>query len=694
LLKNLTIVALVLVVLLVGLLVRDHMSLPSKTLTIFYTSNLRGQLSPFTTTIGDRQGLKVGGLAFIKGTMNDLLRKYRLNSKHVLLLDTGDALFGSAEGSLTYGEAPFQLMVKTGYDALAVGNMEFEYGLETLRKFAATGQLPLLACNYRDLKAPLGNTFLPGKVIEKEGSKIGVIGLGHELLERNTRRENLLELEITDMKTAVQKTAAVLRNEGADLIILISHHPELDDRRDLPRLFPDVDLIIGDLIAPMYASRQQKPVVCPTPQSRGAGLGLIRIPFANGKWDLEKTLRTTLVVDAGAVSPEPTLVAEISKIEAQVDTLLERVLAHSTGDFKRAYDAESSIGHFVTTCLRQIAGTQIAFQNSGGIKMAFPEGAISLRDLYEMLPFENAIVRVNLFGWQIENLVENSLARKGSFLQSSGLNCTYSSQNPEGFRIIQIADDQGPLEWNKSYSVAVSDFMFENRLNWPELAQGTGMSVVGLMRESLKDHLQSVATVSPTLEADYQDVRDFDQTLSIQALSVELASLSKPVTHHESFDSEFGRLVADALRTETDSDFAFIQQGIIRAEMDTIDSLTPSRLVTEIPGYTGVQTIHLPGNSVKTLIDRAVASGSWCCFSGFSLELNNGVVTKILPWEGEFQPEKWYKIAVPHSFPLVVEGKYDFSAEKPQLLFSDLRRVLLQAVRKCGGQVELRRAVY
>lgn len=693
-LKNLTTLAAVLVALLVALLVRDHLNLPTKTLTIFYTTNLRGQLNPFEGTIEDRRNLKVGGLAFIRGKMDEILKTYRLDPEHVLLLDTGDALFGSAEGSLTFGEAPFNLMVKTGYDAMAVGNMEFEYGLETLRKFSATDKLALLACNYRDVKAPLGNTFLPGKLIEKKGSKIGVIGLGHADLARNTRQEHLLELEITDMKTSVQKTASVLRSQGADLIILLSHHPGLDDRNNLSELFPDADLIIGDLISPFHASSRKRPLVCPTPYSRGAGLGLVRIPYAGGQWNLKKALRKVFIVDSSTITPDKGLSAEIGEIEAQVDTLLEKVLAEANADFEKSYDSESTIGNLLTDFMRKTASAQIGLLNSGGIKMAFPQGTISLRDLFEMLPFENSIVRVELSGWELENLIEGSLSGKGSFLQASGIHCTYSSKNPTGFRVIQTSVGDEPLEFEKRYTVAVSDFMYETHLNWPELSLGSKVSVFGLMREGLRDYLEKIGSITPDLNSRFEDVRDIDETLSLQALEIDLGPLSKPITHENSMNSEFGRMLAESLRSQTDSDFAFVQKDVVRDGMIDIDSLTPSRVVTEIPKYIGVKTIPLPGVVVNKIIQAGLASDSWNYFSGFSLELKDGKVSKIFPWEGDFNPQKIYKVAFPQDFPMKEEGFYNLNGFKGKSIFSDLRRVFLRALRRAGGPLEIRRAVY
>ena len=187
--KNLSIVAVLMMCLLAGLIISDYLKLPSKELVIFYTSNLRGQIKPFSGIVLDHKYDQAGGLAFIKGYIERMSKAFNFKPENTLLLDTGDALFGTAEATLTMGDVPLRLMAKAGYDAMAIGNMEFEYGFDALKGFINSNLVPMLACNYRDVSAPVSETFKPGIIVEKAGTKIGIIGLGHAELARNTRQE-------------------------------------------------------------------------------------------------------------------------------------------------------------------------------------------------------------------------------------------------------------------------------------------------------------------------------------------------------------------------------------------------------------------------------------------------------------------------------------------------------------------------
>jgi 2',3'-cyclic-nucleotide 2'-phosphodiesterase (5'-nucleotidase family) len=691
--RQLTIVAVVLIVTLFGLLINDHFRQPSKHLVIFYTSNLRGQVKPFPGTVLDRQYDKAGGLAFIRGFIQATIETYNIKPESTLLLDTGDALFGSPEASLSMGEVPYTLMVKAGYDAMAVGNMEFEFGIETLRAFAQKGQLPLLACNFRDVRAPLGPTFLPGKLLQKGDVKVGIIGLGHGNLGRNTRAENILDVEISDMRSAVAKAASSLKFQGAHIIVMLSHHPELDTIDNLAETFPDVDIIIGDMIGPPPMP-QRRPLLCQTAPARGGGVGMIKIAYAGSGWNIEQAFQRLFPIDATRVEPDPLLVGEISRVEAKIDALLEEPIALATGEFPRAYGEESPVGNLIADSMATTAGTDVALLNSGGIKINLASGVIRLRTLYDLLPFENAIVKVILPGWQLENLLEESLSGKGSFLQAAGIRAIYSSSNPPGFRLIQIDVNDEPLEFDRLYSVAVTDFMANNHLGWPELSTATGPTIVGLLRESFKSFLRTKKSVGPELARRFNDFQESDETLRIQALGFELITLAEPVAHEMNLESRYGRLLADVLRVETDADFALVPASMIRILQEPLKVVTPARVLSDFMHYDGVRTMALEGEIVQRMIEASLATGGTpLCFSGFSIELKDGRLARIYPWQGDFDKGKTYRVTLPDRFITSVDGFFDIGGRKFQRAFSDIRRTFINGLRRREGKVDLRRAL-
>jgi 2',3'-cyclic-nucleotide 2'-phosphodiesterase (5'-nucleotidase family) len=680
--------------LLIGLIAKDHYSIPTRNLVIFYTSNLRGQIKPFNGTVIDRHYEKAGGLAFIRGFIKNSGQIFNYKPENSILLDTGDALFGTAEASLTMGEVPLTLMGKAGYDAMAIGNLEFEYGFDRLKFFVNTRHVPMLGCNYRDLTAPLGETFKPGMILEKGGVKVGIIGLGHGDLARNTRSDNIVNLEISDIRTSVQNTATLLKNQGAELIILLSHHPELGEIDYPEKVFPDVDIIIGDLIGPGH-SLKARPMICQTAPQRGGGIGMIKISHVGGKWDLDRGFQRIFPIDADKILPDVELAAEISRVESKIDILLDEVITHSRGDFNRAYSEESAAGNLIADSMRSISKTDVALQNSGGIKASLKAGPVTLRSLYDMLPFENNLVTLDLKGWQLENLIEESLAGNSGFLQASGITCTYSSSNPPGFRIIQIDIGDEPLEFANSYSVTVNDFMAANDLDWPELKHAGNKKVLGLMRENFEKFLRNQQEIIPPDTRRFNDFEELDETLRIQSLSFELAELPEAITHDGTFNSQYLSLLAEVIRLETKADFSIVPLSILINTREKLKTITPARVLSDFSTSEGVKVIEMEGKVLEQVLKAAVSSSATpTTFSGLSIELHEDKKIQIFPWGGNFMPENIYKVAVPVNFPMKIEGFYDLSSLKSEKFFNDIRRCFINGLRRRNGKVETKRAIF
>ena len=692
--RNLAIVAILMIALLAGLIIHDHYSIPTRNLVIFYTSNLRGQIKPFTGTVMDRQYDKAGGLAFIKGFIENSAEIFSYNPDHILLLDTGDALFGTAEASLSMGEIPLTLMGKAGYDAMVIGNMEFEFGLDRLKYFISSGNLPMLACNFRDLTAPVGETFKPGLIIEKNGVKIGVIGLGHGDLARNTRPDNIINLEIADLQTSVQESANFLKSQGAELIILVSHHPGLGELENPGRLFPDIDIIIGDMIgAP--TSFDARPMICQTAPNRGGGIGMIKVSHIGGKWDLARGFQRLFAIDSSKITPDTELAAEISRVEAKIDSLLDEVITSSKGLFNRSFSEESTVGNLITDFMLSKSGAQIAMQNSGGIKATISEGPVTLRTLYDMLPFENNLVTVEMEGWELENIIEESLSGKTGFLQAAGLNCTYSSSNPPGFRIIQIDVNDEPLEFNSKYKVCVNDFMAANEHDWPEIRHAANHEILGLMREGLVEWLRTKPELIPEDSRRFTDFEELDETLRTQALTYDLASLTKEISHENSMNSEYARLVAEIIRLETDADFGLIPLSLLVNTREPLKVITPSRVISDFTSSEGVKVLEMSGETLLKIANSSVASAAVpVAFSGFSIERSENNNVRIFPWNGNFETDNIYKVAVSENFPVVIDGYYDLKTCKSNKRFNDIRRCFINGLRRRNGQVEIKRAIY
>ncbi|GAA4343517.1 metallophosphatase [Flaviaesturariibacter amylovorans] len=216
-----------------------------KRLTILHTNDTHSRIDPFPMDGGRNQGL--GGVA----ARSALIRDIRAQEEHVLLLDAGDIFQGTPYFNIYKGEPEVRAMSAMGYDAATVGNHDFDAGIETLAtQFARHASFPMIVSNYDFSGTPMEHLAVPYKIFRKGGLKIGVLGVGIKL-------DGLVPDNLTggtrylDPVQRANETAAELKRQGCDLVILLSH---LGYKYDNERVISDrtlapqtegVDLIIG-----------------------------------------------------------------------------------------------------------------------------------------------------------------------------------------------------------------------------------------------------------------------------------------------------------------------------------------------------------------------------------------------------------------------------------------------------------------
>lgn len=212
-------------------------------ITILHTNDVHSRLESFPLDGSKNAGL--GGVA----ARAELIKKIRLESEHILLLDAGDIFQGTPYFNLYKGEPEIKAMSMMGYDACTMGNHDFDGGMENFSNQLIHANFPVILCNYEVTNTPLEGKTIPYKIFTKGNLKIGVLGVGIELkglvpdnLYGNTIYKNPIE--------CANKTAEELKKKGCDMIICLSHlgdkyyDDKISDEIMAKECF-DIDLIIG-----------------------------------------------------------------------------------------------------------------------------------------------------------------------------------------------------------------------------------------------------------------------------------------------------------------------------------------------------------------------------------------------------------------------------------------------------------------
>lgn len=205
-------------------------------LVILHTNDTHSRIEALPPT--DKQYPNMAGIVNRKAIIDSI----RSIEKNVLLLDAGDFVQGTPYFNLFHGKVEAEAMNILKYDVATIGNHEFDYGLDTLKKIFNKLQFPIINCNYDFSQTPLKNSVKPYIIINKNEIKIGIIGVGvdPEGLIQKDKYEGMVFNPITDN---VNRYAATIKNK-CDIVICLSHIG-LEDDLKLASESENIDIIIG-----------------------------------------------------------------------------------------------------------------------------------------------------------------------------------------------------------------------------------------------------------------------------------------------------------------------------------------------------------------------------------------------------------------------------------------------------------------
>ncbi|MFQ5612325.1 MAG: bifunctional metallophosphatase/5'-nucleotidase [Anaerolineae bacterium] len=461
-------------------------------LTVLHTNDVHARILQFNRFGGScgeddaAEGKCFGGVARRK-TMID---QVRAEGGNVVLLDGGDQFQGTLFYNQYKGEAAQTFMNALGYDAMAVGNHEFDDGPEVLARFIAGANFPILSANIDASQEPsLADLLKPFAVLEIGGEQIGVIGYTTE--DTAILSSPGPNVAFNNIEESVAAAVAELEAMGVNKIIAVSHSGFNRDRQ-VAAAVDGLDVIVAGHTNTFLSNTDEDaegpyPVVVNSPNGNpvllvsdftwGKYLGRLDVTFdADGvpvSWEGEPIL-----LDA-SVAEDPDILAQAEALNEPLAELRNTIVGSAAvdlnGDRASCRFEECNMGNLIADAIvwaTSAQGTQIAIQNGGGIRASIPAGDVSLGDVLEVLPFGNTIATFELSGADVVAALENGVSRAenpenegtGRFPQVAGLRYSWNPDLPEGSRIVsvEVKNEDGsysPIDPNAIYKVAANNFM-------------------------------------------------------------------------------------------------------------------------------------------------------------------------------------------------------------------------------------------
>jgi 5'-nucleotidase len=438
---------------------------------IYHTGDTDGFLSTSDVTIG-------------ADILSSIVKSRREQIPETFLFDSGDAFQGSFFVNMDKGNNAISVMNAVGYDAMTPGNHDFDYGIDRMIELAGKASFPLLIQE----SAAVGNAPITSTALLKRGDiTIGVFGITSPAVKYNSVGGFGLEVgTMPELILYASETAASLRDEGADIVVCLSHIGSINNEvRNVGTVYDiaggakGIDVIIdgnthddgnhdaGDM---NLLSEKNTKIPVAVAGNRGEDIGVVEFyrDEATGAYTPKLSLiKKSQTLD---VVPDASVAEVIVGCRENADFKSKEVVAISDVtlvDYEKEIirNGESVIADMVADSMRWAADSDIALCNAGVIRGPIYQGKVTYGTISNVLPYSNIIYVAEVKGSVIREALEYSASLygqdDGGFMQVSGLSYAFDPEKPIGSRLIEVTVGDKPLNDQESYSVATFDFLTE-----------------------------------------------------------------------------------------------------------------------------------------------------------------------------------------------------------------------------------------
>ena len=447
-------------------------------LTILHTNDFHARFEPISKydsgcgAEDNAEGKCFGGSARLVTAISEA----RARSNNAILVDGGDQFQGTLFYTYYKGALAAEMMNKLGYDAMTVGNHEFDDGPEVLRGFMDAVNFPILMSNADVSAEPLlADKLAKSTVIERGGEKLGLIGLTpqdtHELASPGDN------ITFSDPVAAVQAEVDKLTGEGVNKIIVLSHSGYGVDQRVAAET-TGVDVIVGGHSNTLLSNTQEG-AVGPYPTmvgdtaivqayAYGKFLGELNVTF-DDEGNITEAAGEPIIMDAAVTQDEAT-VERIAEAAAPLDEIRNKVVAETAEPINGERDTcramECQMGNLVADAMLarvKDQGVEIAIANGGGLRASIDAGEVTMGEVLTVLPFQNTLSTFQVSGATMVEALENGVSQieegAGRFPQVAGMSFAVDPAQPAGSRVSDVMVGGAPIDMEKMYGVVSNNYV-------------------------------------------------------------------------------------------------------------------------------------------------------------------------------------------------------------------------------------------
>ncbi|MDV3427951.1 MAG: 5'-nucleotidase C-terminal domain-containing protein, partial [Bacillota bacterium] len=435
------------------------------------------EVTDFHGTLLDSSGNQVGAVL-----SNRIKAVKAANPENTLILSGGDLYQGSALSNINHGIPVAQVFNDMGLDATALGNHEFDWGLDTILSTTMTGVTYPIVCANLYNKTTNQRVFDPYKIIEKDGVKIAVIGAITNETPSIVMPSFIENYEFKDMAAEVNSVAAAIKASGAaDVIVLLAHEGSTALESVVGNL-SGIDAVLGGhahiITDEVLQDKDGKSI--PVVAANYNGKGYIDLTMTvnpdksltfsapGSNHDNYKALDNTDGYKAAAPVVDENAKKIIDDANSEIADTINKVIGVNSGspltrtqivNGNGSY-GESYLGNWSADVTKEAAKADVGLTNNGGLRIDIPTGDITVGSMWQFMPFDNLIYNVPMNKSQLKAILEQAVMDGGKGIQVSGIRFSYDPTRANLDRIYNLTREDGTeIKDSDTITVAAPDFL-------------------------------------------------------------------------------------------------------------------------------------------------------------------------------------------------------------------------------------------
>lgn len=483
-------------------------------LVVLHTNDMHGQVLPRRGTWIDKNDPPlVGGLPRVAGYVAQVRREEAARGADVLVLDGGDWYQGTPEGVIELGLPMVRAIAAIDYDAASLGNHEFDHGVANVKRLLSEARPAAVCANLREPESGERVAWVePYRIVERAGLRIALVGL----LTPETPSITHPDARALVFADPVEELVRVKRELAGryDLMIPVGHIGVEDGAR-IVRAHPEIPLVVtGHSHTFLKEGQREGRGLIVQAGAKASVVGRVELSIDGPSAGvLASSARLVDLLADPTPQDRNARVEELCADLAQrADLDMRRTIGELAGPLKAGRGPLSTVaGNWVADMLRERVGGDVGIHNRGGTRAEIDAGPVTVREVFEMLPFDNDVVLLELPGADLAEVVRGAIeGTTHSGLDYSGMRVFVKSRSEGGKTLLtleRIEIGGKPLDPAASYRVATNSFLAGGGDGFAEFARAKRSTQDPiLMRELAAEVLERAGTLTPPSEARIVDL--------------------------------------------------------------------------------------------------------------------------------------------------------------------------------------------